>query len=809
MSAKHYYDIVWKPSRSDQQNQFDGMHQIHRIPGTDEVRYSVMELIAQRKHNLEIDCSQLKKLPPSIRFVTRDVNNERCMEDVTHMLIQKSTTPCKAPTQSHGTLIKQLTAILNMMTSETFHTIAKQTMDLVMNYGETKQQMKIIIGLILQHGVMRPMFGTQYAELCCHLQSHLATICDHQSTTFSKMVIQQTSELFKVLRCYSPYFTDHMNEADPHLCDKKKRNFFAMLELIGELYNVDFIKGTLIHKCVDVLLPPQNTALTDTDLEGLCRLFRRCGKKLDKESKNYMDKYFHKLMTYASLFEARTRVLVDETKDIRRNPWLAPSRTGKAPTQRTETLMKHLTGVLNRMTTAKFQKIAKQTMDLMIQYTETKQEMGIIIEFILQLAIKQPMFATQYARLCSHLHSHLPQFATGSDHDNQWMVDDADLSTTFCYMVIKHANELFCSHRRYHLKEADPRLRELKTQKFFAMMELIAELYNVELIKRNLVYRGVFEILLPPHNTSLTETDLEGLCRLLKRCGKKLDKQSKKYNDKYLQKMSTQARKFDVRTRVLVDEIKEMRHNQWIERGTLVNHLTGVLNRMTPETFDTISKQTMAVVIQYAETKQQLNIIIGTILQLAIKQPMFATQYAQLCNHLHLHLPTVCDHQWMLNDADLSTTFRKMVIGQTNGLFNSYRVEEADHQLRATRLDRKTQNFFLMMELIAELYNVELIKRNLLFRGVFEILLPPHNTSLTETDLEGLCRLLKRCGKKLDAQSKKYVDKYMQKLVTHARKFDFRTRVLTDEIKEMRCNQWNVDFDDDFDEVFDDRLSGR
>jgi len=94
------------------------------------------------------------------------------------------------------------------------------------------------------------------------------------------------------------------------------------------------------------------------------------------------------------------------------------------------------------------------------------------------------------------------------------------------------------------------------------------------------------------------------------------------------------------------------------------------------------------------------------------------------------------------------------------------------------------------MVLVAELYNVELIKRNLVFKGVFDVLLPPNNKNLTSVELEGLCRLFKRCGPKLDRFSKKYVDKYIQKLTSHAFKFDFRTKVLVDEIKEMRSNEW-------------------
>eukprot|EP00483_Globobulimina_turgida_P007930 UN07946 len=90
------------------------------------------------------------------------------------------------------------------------------------------------------------------------------------------------------------------------------------------------------------------------------------------------------------------------------------------------------------------------------------------------------------------------------------------------------------------------------------------------------------------------------------------------------------------------------------------------------------------------------------------------------------------------------------------------------------------------MVLVAELYNVELIKRNLVFKGVFEILLKKPSA----VDLEGLCRLFKRCGAKLDVEAKKYVDKYLQRLLRHSRKFDFRTKILVEQIKEMRSNGW-------------------
>eukprot|EP01084_Bolivina_argentea_P179676 310466_1 len=245
------------------------------------------------------------------------------------------------------------------------------------------------------------------------------------------------------------------------------------------------------------------------------------------------------------------------------------------------------------------------------------------------------------------------------------------------------------------------------------------------------------------------------------------------------------------------------------EKEKLIKKLTGVLNKMTPEKFAKIAKQTMDIVHEYANTKDEMNTIIGLILSFGIKQPVFGDQYAKLCHHLQDFLPKlsmVNNSDWIVNDTDLGQTFRKMVIQQTNELFTKHgeHTPTADEvkQWKADVLEKEKRpmykeefdlkkakrknNFFAVMVLVAELYNVGLIKRQLVFKGVFgEVLKRP-----SSVDVEGLCRLFKRCGRKLESEAKKYVDKYLLKLSSHAGRFDFRTRVLVDEIKEMRKNHW-------------------
>eukprot|EP00486_Rosalina_sp_Unknown_P008148 CAMPEP_0201591524 /NCGR_PEP_ID=MMETSP0190_2-20130828/189676_1 /ASSEMBLY_ACC=CAM_ASM_000263 /TAXON_ID=37353 /ORGANISM="Rosalina sp." /LENGTH=657 /DNA_ID=CAMNT_0048049897 /DNA_START=53 /DNA_END=2026 /DNA_ORIENTATION=- len=236
--------------------------------------------------------------------------------------------------------------------------------------------------------------------------------------------------------------------------------------------------------------------------------------------------------------------------------------------------------------------------------------------------------------------------------------------------------------------------------------------------------------------------------------------------------------------------------------------LRGILNKMTPEKFAKIAAQTMDIVKVFAENKEMMDIIIEVVLGFAIQIPVFGDQYAKLCQHLKAHLPKlgmVCEFQWILDDPDLSNTFRKIVITQTNDLFKSYRNHSPgdidldedgkkieDQEELDIKKSKLKNNFLAVMTLVAELYNAELVSAKVIFRGIFDALLPPSNKTLSSIDIEGLCRVFERCGKTLEEKESRGVDRYLQKLMSHARKFDFRTKVIVDNIKEMRSKGWEA-----------------
>merc|ERR1719295_1016857 len=103
------------------------------------------------------------------------------------------------------------------------------------------------------------------------------------------------------------------------------------------------------------------------------------------------------------------------------NPWIPTATTGKAPTAKKDILFKKLTGTLNKMTPDKFDRIAKQSMDIVNEFAASESEMQSILALVLKFGIKQPAFCNQYAALCNHLHLHLHRLALVSEYE--WIAD--------------------------------------------------------------------------------------------------------------------------------------------------------------------------------------------------------------------------------------------------------------------------------------------------------------------------------------------------------------------------------------------------
>merc|ERR1712244_209404 len=97
-----------------------------------------------------------------------------------------------------------------------------------------------------------------------------------------------------------------------------------------------------------------------------------------------------------------------------------------------------------------------------------------------------------------------------------------------------------------------------RKKKFFGTMVIVGELFNKKLVHSNIINKGIIKTLLPPENKNLSPIEIEALCKLLKTCGKAMDKDDKTHKilSKYIVAMKTLSERFEFRIQVIVDEIE-------------------------------------------------------------------------------------------------------------------------------------------------------------------------------------------------------------------------------------------------------------
>merc|ERR1712129_61741 len=107
-----------------------------------------------------------------------------------------------------------------------------------------------------------------------------------------------------------------------------------------------------------------------------------------------------------------------------------------------------------------------------------------------------------------------------------------------------------------------------RKKKFYGTMIIIGELFNKKLIGSAIVNKGIIKSMLPPKNKKPSAVEIEALCKLLKTCGKHMDKDEKAHGIlvKFIKCMKKIAKPMGFRVVVLVDEIEEMSENGWKTR---------------------------------------------------------------------------------------------------------------------------------------------------------------------------------------------------------------------------------------------------
>merc|ERR1712228_2814 len=238
----------------------------------------------------------------------------------------------------------------------------------------------------------------------------------------------------------------------------------------------------------------------------------------------------------------------------------------------TEKLSKRTMGVLNRITPEKFDKLSQRMLEIIEELADNEERFTIILDLILNKASTDIEFAEQYAQLCNYL-SH--QF---KNNTLEWLRDSKQdqLDKLFKKMMVVSCQRRFASQREAIAEplpfgldaESKSDLETKRKKKFFGTMIIIGELYNKKLISSQIVYKGIIKSLLPPKNKQVSVVEIEALCKLLKTCGRFMDKDEKAHKVllRFIGLMKKCAAKYGFRIQVLVDEIDEMSKNKWKQR---------------------------------------------------------------------------------------------------------------------------------------------------------------------------------------------------------------------------------------------------
>lgn len=252
---------------------------------------------------------------------------------------------------------------------------------------------------------------------------------------------------------------------------------------------------------------------------------------------------------------------------------------------------------------------------------------------------------------------------------------------------------------------------------------------------------------------------------------------------------------------------KPKQENNDSEMEALSKKVRAILNKLTPQKFQTLVVQFKEIEIN---TEERLRLAIELIFEKAVEEPAYSTAYASMCKELSLKRVTKAGTEDIVD-------FRSLLLEQCRNEFQRDYISKADKDKftenmnnAATEDDKKKikAEFESMeskmrkrslgnMRFIGELYLQQLTRQQIIHEHIISRLLE----NIEEESLECLCRFLTTCGAKLEAdqlnipeniRAKFSFDKYFIKIGTiiGEKKTSSRVRFMLQDLVELRVNKW-------------------
>ena len=236
------------------------------------------------------------------------------------------------------------------------------------------------------------------------------------------------------------------------------------------------------------------------------------------------------------------------------------------------------------------------------------------------------------------------------------------------------------------------------------------------------------------------------------------------------------------------------------EDESLVKKVRAILNKLTPQKFDTLVVKFKEIEIN---TEAKLIQCMELVFEKALDEPSFSKAYASMCRELYLKkvdsvdflnlLLRRCQKEFLqdyMSDKIKAKYAEDLAAADSED--DKKRVK-AEFQQKETKLRRRSLG---NIKFIGELYKLNLLRGRIMHSIIKQLL-----TAVDEESLECLCQLLTTCGAQIEAEVEQiplehrsaysFVNYFNQmRTIIDEKKTSSRVRFLLQDVIDLRSNNW-------------------
>uniref|UniRef100_A0A4W6G5X7 Eukaryotic translation initiation factor 4 gamma 2 n=1 Tax=Lates calcarifer TaxID=8187 RepID=A0A4W6G5X7_LATCA len=232
-----------------------------------------------------------------------------------------------------------------------------------------------------------------------------------------------------------------------------------------------------------------------------------------------------------------------------------------------DAIFRKVRGILNKLTPEKFDKLCLELLNVGV---DSKLVLKGIILLIVDKALEEPKYSQLYAQLCLRLAEDAPNFEEPSTESQATQKQN----TTFRRLLIsKLQDDLF---------DTEEEQRAIAKIKMLGNIKFIGELGKLNLIHESILHKCIKTVKEERVQLKDMGEDLECLCQIMKTVGPKLDHdKAKSLMDQYFGRMRslTNNKELPARIRFLLQNMVELRDNNWMPRKAYVDNGPKTINK--------------------------------------------------------------------------------------------------------------------------------------------------------------------------------------------------------------------------------------